>query len=195
MLRAESERANSWWFERSKGGGLSGAILSHLLDHATWLAGRMPVRATGFERTANPTRTFKGTSFTSDVADGAFAVVDYGDGLIARVSADGTRAIDSFLAAVHGESRTAVASGRTMIETTLYSVDAEETAELQCSPHPHATLAAAHPNLPAFVSLLDDFARAIAGESTVALPTFDVGLTTQKTLASLGFEVTATPAR
>ncbi|MBD5606238.1 MAG: Gfo/Idh/MocA family oxidoreductase, partial [Candidatus Eremiobacteraeota bacterium] len=51
MLRASSERPQSWWFERSRGGGITGAILSHLVDQATWLAGRPPVRATGYERT------------------------------------------------------------------------------------------------------------------------------------------------
>jgi predicted dehydrogenase len=86
MLLADRERPNSWWFERAKGGGITGAILSHLVDQASWLAGRAPVRSTGYERTANPTRRADGANFTSDVADGAFATIDYGEGLIATVT-------------------------------------------------------------------------------------------------------------
>ena len=106
MLRADRERPHSWWFERAKGGGITGAILSHLIDQSTWLAGRAPLRATGYERTANPDRHANGAGFRSDVADGAFVTIDYGDGLIATVTADGTRAVDGTTVAVHGESRT-----------------------------------------------------------------------------------------
>src|SRR5579862_9091952 len=70
FLRAESERAKSWWFESRRGGGIAGAILSHLIDQANYLAGRPPQRASGFCRTANPQRRYKGETFESDVADG-----------------------------------------------------------------------------------------------------------------------------
>ena len=55
-LRADVERANSWWFDRRRGGGMAGALLSHLIDGANWIAGRAPVRSTGYLRTANPER-------------------------------------------------------------------------------------------------------------------------------------------
>ncbi len=186
MLRADAERANSWWFERARGGGLSGAILSHLIDQVNWLAGRPPVRATGFERTANPERRVKGERFTSDVADGAFATIDYGEGLIGTAAADGTRAVESSTLAVHGETRTAVASGRSILEVTTFVVDDDETSELELTPQPHANLAAAHPNLPAFVTLLDAFAAAIDGEPA-ELPTFADALATQRVLAAIGY--------
>jgi len=188
FLRAQSERANSWWFERSRGGGLTGAILSHLVDQATWLAGRPPVRATGFERTANPQRRAGGIDFASDVADGAFATLDYGDGLIATVSADGTRAVPSALLAVHGEARTAVASGSDILTSTTFVVDEDETAELELTPQAHAHLAAAHPNIPPFVALLDAFARRIAGEAA-EIPTFADGCATQRVLEAVGYSV------
>jgi predicted dehydrogenase len=186
MLRADRERPNSWWFERARGGGISGAILSHLIDQATWLAGRPPLRSTGFERTANPLRIAAGATFTSDVADGAFATIDYGDGLIATVTADGTRAVESVTTAIHGERRTAVASGSNIIDVQTFVVDEEETSELELAPQPHANLSAAHANLPPFVTLLDEFAAALDGKPA-NLPTFADGLATQRVLASVGF--------
>jgi predicted dehydrogenase len=185
-LRAEAERPNSWWFEKRRGGGMAGAIVSHLVDQANWLAGRAPRRATGYLRTANPVRHFDGETFTVDVDDGAFALLDFGEGLIARIAADATHAVDSSLLAVHGETMTAVASGPNIVESRLYTVDADETAELELAPDKHANLAAAHGNLPSFVSLLDEFANAIDGKPA-EYPTFADGLATQRVLAAIGY--------
>ncbi len=189
FLRAENTaRARSWWFERARGGGLTGAILSHVIDLATWLAGRAPLEARGIERTANPLRSDAQGEFRSDVADGAFAEVDYGEGLIATLAADGTRAVESSLTAVHGEIRTAVASGKNVVESTTFVVDADETSELELAPQPHANLLAAHGNLPAFTTLLDEFAAALDGRPAT-IPTFGDGLTTQRVLAAVGYSV------
>ena len=186
ILRADVERPNSWWFERRRGGGITGAMLSHLVDQANWLAGRASVRATGYERTANVQRQAQGTTFASDVADGAFATIDYGAGLIATVTVDATRAVESSTLAVHGETRTAVASGPNALELTTFVVDRDETDELELSPQPHAHLSAAHPNLPAFVTLLDAYAATIDG-NPAALPTFADGLATQRVLEAVGY--------
>ncbi len=185
-LRADVERANSWWFERARGGGATGAFLSHLVDQANWLAGRTPAASTGYERTANPVRTGKDGTFASDVADGSFATIDYGDGLVGVVSFDGTRAADGATIAVHGERRTGVASGPNLLELATYVVDDEETAELDLTPQPHAHLSAAHANLPAFVTMLDAFAARIDG-TAAQLPTFEDGLATQRVLAAIGY--------
>jgi predicted dehydrogenase len=189
MLRASGTRANSWWFERARGGGLTGAILSHMVDLASHLAGRPPLRATGFERTANPVRTSGGVTFTSDVADGAFALIDYGQGLIGRVTADGTRAVSAMTVAAHGELRSVASTGPDLVTATTFTIDEEETAELELRPADHAILSAAHPNLPPFVSLLDDFAAGIDGKPA-AYPTFGEGLETQRVLAAIGYGAT-----
>lgn len=186
ILRPDGQRARSWWFERERGGGVAGAIFSHLIDSANWLAGRAPLRAHGFLRTANAQRTDSAGTFTSTVDDGAFALLDYGDGLVGRLTADATLRVESFTLAVHGEDRTAVASGKTMQETTLFTADDDETAELQCSELPHKVLAAANRNLPAFVALLDQFAAAIA-TGTSALPSFEEALDTQRVLETIGY--------
>jgi predicted dehydrogenase len=186
MLRAESERPNSWWFDRARGGGITGAVLSHLVDQANWLVGRKPLRATGYERTAIPNRTANGTTFTSDVADGAFATIDYGGGTIATVTADGTRVVDAVTTALHGDRRTAVSSGQSVLDVTTFVVDDDETSELELTPQPHAHLSAAHPNLPAFVTLLDDFVAALDGLPS-GVPTFADGLETQRVLAAVGY--------
>jgi len=186
MLGEDVERPNSWWFERARGGGLTGAYLSHLVDMATWLAGRAPLRAAGFERTAIPERRAAGTTFRSDVADGAFATIDYGDGLIATVTADATRAVDAVTLAAHGATRTVVTGGTNPLELTTFVVDRDETSELELAPQAHANLAAAHANLPSFVTLLDAFADAIAGRPA-SLPTFEDGLSTQRVLETVGY--------
>jgi predicted dehydrogenase len=188
MLRAGTERPNSWWFERRRGGGISGAILSHCIDQASWLAGRAPVRATGYERTAIPERSSGGEPFHSDVADGAFATIDYGGGLIATVTADGVRAVQSATIALHGSQRTAVASGENLIDLKTFVVDADETSELELVPQPHDNLRAVHANMPPFVTLLDAFAAAIDG-TPAELPTFEDGTHTQRVLEAIGYTV------
>ena len=186
MLREGNERPNSWWFERSRGGGITGALASHLIDQASWLAGRSPLRATGYERTAIPERSYRDERFTSDVADGAFATIDYGDGIIATVTVDGTRAIDSNAFAAHGRRRTAVASGTNLTDVKTFVVDLEETSELELVPQPHANLGGAIANIPFFVTLLDAFAAAIDGKPA-ELPTFEDGLHTQRVLEAVGY--------
>jgi predicted dehydrogenase len=192
MLRASGTRPNSWWFERARGGGLTGAFASHLVDLSTYLAGRAPLRATGFERTANPRRTAGGVTFTSDVADGAFALIDYGAGLIGRVTADGTRAVSALTVAAHGELRSVASTGADLVAATTFTIDEEETAELELRPAAHAILASVHPNLPPFVSLLDEFANAIDGKPA-AYPTFADGLATQRVLAAIGYGAACAP--
>jgi predicted dehydrogenase len=193
MLVADSGRRNSWWFQRARGGGVTGAILSHNIDAASHFAGRPPVRATGFERTAIPARTADGESFTSDVADGAFATVDYGNGLIATIAADATRVVSSVLLAAHGSLRTGISSGEDLGSLRTFAIDAEETSELETVPQPHDNLGAAHANLPAFVTMLDAFAARIDG-GTAQIPTFEDGLHTQRVLEAVGYR-TPTAAR
>lgn len=186
MLRGEAERPNSWWFEHRRGGGITGAAFSHLVDQANWFAGRAPARVAGFERTANVERHAGRDTFTSDVADGAFTTLDYGDGLIASVAIDATRAVNSVIVGVHGETRTAIASGKDSLDLRAFTVDDDETAELELIPQPHASLAAVHPNLPPFVTLLDAFAARLDG-NPAALPTFADGLATQRVLEAIGY--------
>jgi len=185
-LRRDSGRKNSWWFERRRGGGITGAILSHMIDQTNWLAGRAPHRGAGFERTANSVRHHGGETFTSDVADGAFVLLDYGDGLVGRALADGTRAVESTTLAVHGETRAVAASGPNVIESTMFAIDAEETAELNLRPPKHAKFASLHANVPPFVSLLDEFVEALDGKPA-DLPTFADGLATQRVLEAIGY--------
>jgi predicted dehydrogenase len=186
-LRASVERENSWWFDRRRGGGMAGALLSHLIDAANWLAGRAPHASTGYLRTANTERRdAHGNTFTSTVDDGCFALLDYGDGLIARLAVDGTAAVDSFTMAVHAENRTAVASGTDAFDLRLFSVDADETAELQCANSPYEKFRAIDPHVPLIMQLLDEFVTQIeTGES--AVPTFAQAVATQRILAEIGY--------
>jgi predicted dehydrogenase len=185
-LRQSGRRARSWWFERDCGGGLTGAVLSHLIDQSDWLAGRHAQRALGLLRTANPQREDDRGTFTSTVDDGAAAVLDYGGGAIARLCADATTALESFTVAVHGERRTAVASGKALTELTLYAVDAEVTEELECKPSRYEEYARVNGNVPLLMELYDHFADAIEGKPN-ELPTFEDGLATQIALEAVGY--------
>lgn len=186
FLRLDGTRARGWWFERSRGGGVAGALLSHIIDTSNWLAARPPKHVAGFLRTANPQRHDAQGAFASDVDDGAFALLDYGDGLIARLCVDATTAQSSFTLAVHAENRTAVESGNSLTETTLYSIDADESAELQCKPSRYARFSSVQSNVPYLMELYDTFADAIEGNPN-ALPSFGEAVETQKVLAAIGY--------
>ena len=196
-LRAANVAGSArWWFERESGGGVTGAILSHHVDASNWLAGRPPQHVVGFSRTANPLRRdARGEAFTSTVDDGAFALLYYGDGLVGRFAIDSTLAVESSTLGVHGELRTAVASGPRLLEARLFAVDDDETSELELKSIPHAELSSVHPNLPAFVTLLDHFVAAIDGEADASLPTFADGLETQRVLEAVGFGFTEVDRR
>jgi predicted dehydrogenase len=183
-LRSDAERPRSWWFQRECGGGMAGALLSHLIDSASWLAGRAPLRSTGYLRTANPQRRDAEGTFASTVDDGCFALIDYGEGLIARVSVDATTAVESFTMAAHGENRTAVASGTDFDTMRLFSVDEDETSELDVTPPKYARFASIDKHVPFIMELLDEFAKQIR-TGTSAVPTFADALATQRVLASL----------
>ncbi|MBV9720266.1 MAG: Gfo/Idh/MocA family oxidoreductase [Candidatus Eremiobacteraeota bacterium] len=187
-LRRNERRARSWWFERERGGGLAGAVASHLFDQANWLAGRAPVRTSGFRRTANPQRADDRGTFESTVDDGAFALVEYGDGLVARITADATAAIESYTCAAHGERRTAVASGPTIVEVALYTVDQHQTDELECTRSPYERFASINGNVPPLMDLYDEFVKKIEGEPNL-LPTFEEAVRTQESLAAIGYEL------
>lgn len=186
LLRLHNHRPRGWWFERERGGGIAGALLSHLIDHANWLAGRAPKRSVGHLRTANPQRNDDMGAFRSSVDDGAYAILDYGDGLVARLTADGTTAVESYTCEVHGEHRTAVASGKNVVELALYTVDDEETNELECRPSPYARFASINGNVPPLIELYDQFVERIEGRPN-ALPTFDEALATQEVLTAIGY--------
>jgi predicted dehydrogenase len=187
-LRRHERRPRGWWFERERGGGLTGAILSHLIDLANWLAGRPPLQAVGFLRQANPQRIDERGSFESSVDDAGFGLLDYGEGLVARLCADGATALESYTCAVHGEKRTAVASGPDILDLTLYAVDGDKTEELQCKPSPYGAFASISPNVPPLMELYDEFAKKIEGKPN-ALPSFTEALRTQETLAAIGYEL------
>ena len=190
-LRATSGRPRSaWWFSRARGGGIANAVMPHLVDLANWFAGRAPLRAVGFGRTANTERRDAEGTFSSDVFDGTFALLDYGAGLVARVTADATTSMNQCTLALHAESITVVANGEFLIDMRLFSVEPDEQSEFELSPAPYATYASVAPNLPPFLALLDDFAVRIANGGGSA-PTFAEGLATQRVLAAIGYEADA----
>lgn len=186
FLAPAVQRKNTWWFEREKGGGISGALLSHLIDLAIWLAGRAPVRSTGYIRTAVPERHDEAASFKTDVDDGGFAVIDFGDGLVGRLVVDGTLAIQSYTCGAHAGNRTAVASGPEITETRLFAVDPDETSELDVKESPYQRFTSVTPHVPLIMELLDEFVKQVE-TGTSGVPTFEDALRTQRVLESIGY--------
>lgn len=186
FLATDSMRPRSWWFERTRGGGITGAWLSHVVDMACWLAGREPERVIGLGRNAHPSRVDQAGTFDSTVEDGAFITLDFGTGLIARLTVDGTAAIDSCICAIHGAKLTALASGTSIFNEQMYTVNLEETAELELAGLKYAALSSASPILPSFMAMLDGFCERLAGRSS-DVADFADGLRTQRILAAAGY--------
>lgn len=68
----------------------------------------------------------------------------------------------------------------------LFSVDEEETAELEVRPSPYARFGSVDRHVPFIMELLDEFAKQIrSGHS--AVPTFEEAVHTQRVLASIGY--------
>lgn len=190
-LRAASGRPrSSWWFSRARGGGVANSVMPHTVDLANWLAGRPPLAVAGFGRTANPARTDADGAFTSDVFDGVFALLDYGEGLVARVTVDGATSMNQATIALHAEDISVVANGDFLIDMRMFSIEPDEQSEFELSPSPYAKFSSVAPNVPPFLSLLDDFARHIAGAGGT-VPTFAEGLQTQRVLETVGFHAPA----
>ncbi len=186
-LRADSQRPRSaWWYSRARGGGVANSIMPHLIDLAHWYAGRPAVSVSGLGRTAFADRQDADGAFSSDVFDGVFALIDYGAGLVARITADSTTSMNQTTIGLHGGDMSVVASGEFLIDMRLYSVEPDEQSEFELSPLRYAKYASVAPNLPPFLALLDDFAERIATGGGNA-PTFADGLAVQRVLEAIGY--------
>jgi predicted dehydrogenase len=188
-MRADNARPpSSWWYDRTKGGGLANAFMPHIVDLGLWLGGRSAQSSCGFLRTANPIRTAPdGKTYTSDVSDGCYALADLGAGIAARMMVDGTMSMDQSTVAVHSEARTAVANGPSLTDFNLFIVDGDDSSEYELKPMKYAKYANVFYSIPHVMALLDDFAERIATR-TGACPTFADGLAVQRILNSIGYE-------
>jgi predicted dehydrogenase len=187
-LRAAAERPrSSWWFSRAHGGGVANSIVPHLADLTNWYAGGAPSHVAGFGRTVHAQRRDAAGEFTSDVFDGVFAVLDYGGGLAARITADSTTTMNQCSIALHTEDISVVATGESLVDMRLFSVEPEEQSEFELAALPYSKYASVAPNVPPFMTLLDDYARRIATGDGNA-PTFADGLAAQRILAAIGYE-------
>ena len=142
----------------------------HAIDAALWLAGSNDCTVAGFARPAG---------------DGIFAVVKFDRGIFARLAIDGATKIAAYTCAVHGANRTAVASGPDAANLTLFTVDENDSDELDCKPSPYAKFASVGALVPLSMELLEEFAKAIGGKHDTALPTFGDALAAQRVLLSL----------
>jgi len=186
LREANTSRERGWWFSAAKGGGVANAVMPHFFDLANHLAGRPPRSTIGLLRTANPNRRDAQGAFTSDVADGAFAYVDYGDGVVARVSNDSTTVVDSTTIGAHGETRSALANGSFFGDLRVFAIAEDDQDELEIAGSPYAKFANLHGNVPFFLALLDAFAERI-DLGTPGVPTFDDGLLAQRQLDAIGY--------
>jgi len=187
MRLANARPKSSWWYDKTKGGGLANAFMPHIIDLALWLGGAA-TSSCGFLRTANPVRNAPdGSTYPSDVSDGCYALAQLGAGIVARMTIDGTMSMDQSTVAVHAEGRTAVASGTALTDLNLFVIEGDESSEYELKPMKYAKYANVFYSIPHFMALLDDFAVRIAtGGGTC--PTFADGLAAQRILKSIGYE-------
>jgi hypothetical protein len=68
----------------------------------------------------------------------------------------------------------------------LFSVDSEETAELDCAGSPYDKFRSIDPHVPLVMQVLDEFVKQIE-TGTSAVPTFKEAVATQRVLASVGY--------
>ena len=187
LLERELVR-RGWFFDKTKGGGVANGFMPHYFDLATVLAGRAPKATYGVLRTANTRRADKEGPFAATAADGAFAYVDYGDGLVARVSIDATTVVESQTVALHGETRSGIASGASWNDLSVYAIGEDEQDELEIAASQYAKHGVIHPNVPYFLHLLDAFAERI-DLGTPGVPTFADGLVVQRQLEAIGYGI------
>jgi predicted dehydrogenase len=189
MRSTTARPPSSWWYDKTKGGGLANAFMPHIIDLALWLGGNTPAKTpSGFIRTATTTRTAPdGSTYSSDVSDGCFAVADLGNGVAARMTVDGTLSIDQSTIAVHAEGRTAVASGAALTDLTLFVIDGADQDEYELAPMKYAKYQNVFYSVPHFMALLDDFAIRIATGGGNC-PSFADGLAVQRILSAIGYE-------
>lgn len=186
-LRRDTKRPNTgWWFDKAKGGGLANAFMPHLVDLALWLGGSAAHEASGFLRTANTQRTApNGSTYASDVADGCYAVAELDGGVAARMTVDATMPIERSTVAIYAEGACAIASGTSLIDLDVLTIDGVDEHLTQIKYAEHAKVFATVPHV---MALLDDFADALDGKPT-ALPTFADGLAAQRVLHAIGYDV------
>jgi predicted dehydrogenase len=187
LRRANPRPQSSWWYDQRQGGGIANGFMPHLIDLALHLSGRSAAATHGFIRTANPHRVDpSGERFSATASDGAFALLDLGDGLAARLIVDGTTPVEQTAITLVGETRMAIAAGPSLYELPVVLHEGESTRTIPGAPLDYPQHAEQRPNVVAILSLLDDFARQIAGKPHAG-PTFAAGLAVQRSLAAIGY--------
>jgi predicted dehydrogenase len=189
LRRGNARPRSSWWYDGQQGGGIANAFMPHLVDLAHFVTGRTPHASHGFIRTANPVRKDPtGGTYPMMASDGAFALEDLGEGLVARVSVDATAAGEFSRVELRGETLTAIATGPALNDLTITVDDGSGPQPLALEPPLYTEPAGTPPNVLLFLGLLDDFARRIAGEKAPGA-TFADGLASQRVLDAIGYGV------
>jgi predicted dehydrogenase len=187
LRRAARRPQSTWWYDGAQGGGIANGFMPHLFDLAFFMTGRSPLRTQGFVRVANPERTDpSGLVFRNTASDGAFALLDVGDGCVVRLIADGTASVEESGVRIVGEGAIAGARGPSLYEMEVTLRDDQRSQRLTLDPAVGPQLEGVRPNLEAFVQLLDDLAAALGGRPH-RCPTFADGLLVQRSMAAIGY--------
>ncbi|MDQ2991255.1 MAG: hypothetical protein M3R30_00340, partial [Candidatus Eremiobacteraeota bacterium] len=79
-----------------------------------------------------------------------------------------------------------IASGTGLMDLELFSIDDEETNELDCKPSKYARFKAVNPHVPMLMELYDEWIAQIETGSSL-LPTFAEAVETQRVLSAVGY--------
>lgn len=173
-----SERPVGWLARREHGGGMLGAIGSHVLDSlAWWLGPALEVQATLV--TDTPTRV--GGLATAD--DGFSAILSCGSGVSGVIHYRSQWAMSSRLEIVGSQGSLSLVDDQDL----FVRIGEGETLSVNLEPSPWARRVptGTPPLVTPMLSLLDEFSRAMQGEPYRDLATFETGARTQLALDAI----------
>lgn len=180
-------RPMSWWLEADKGGGMLGALASHLFDSIRWWFGDV-TDVCGSLRILHPEHRYPdgriGRSTADDTFSGLFRLAGGAEGTIRFLHTHGNFGLR--VEATGREGTLIMLEDALRQQRVWVGGRGEEPREVELEPLEHEPPADApeyvQRHLPIFVSLLDRLAAKLDGEDVPDLPTFYDGAWTQTAL-------------
>lgn len=174
-----SDRPYTWWFDRSRGGGVLGAIGSHYVDAVHYWIGRFARLTATLEAMVPERRAEDGSGMKRVTADDTALVAFATEGGV-------TGRIDISISAGRGPRRVEIygTKGSLFLEgTKLFRAAGGEATEVSMEDRDQARLD--DPRIGPFVELAQRVVDRINGTDSGRFPTFDDGVAVQRVLDAI----------